>query len=78
MHRVIYTTHARKRMKQRLVTRRMVQLTLAAPDRPYSRGSLDDEEIAERRFGRRTIQVVFEEHKTGEVIIITVKARRGY
>ncbi|MGH2397826.1 MAG: DUF4258 domain-containing protein [bacterium] len=74
MRRIIYTAHARKRMRQRHVTRSMVRSTLSAPDHPYTHGRIADEEIAERRFGGRTIQVVFEERKTGEVIVITVKA----
>ena len=74
MIRIIYTAHAQRRIRQRHVTRRMVEQTLSVPDHPYRRGNVADEEIAERRFGNRIVQVVFEERKTGELIVITVKA----
>jgi hypothetical protein len=39
-------------------------------------GAVADEEVAERRFGFRQVRVVFEQRKTGEIVIITVVTRR--
>lgn len=64
-------------MRQRHVTRRMVERTLADPDRPYRQGNIADEEVAERRFGQRVVEVVFEERTKGDIVLITVKARRA-
>jgi hypothetical protein len=73
--RLIYTAHATKRMRERGITRKMVEATLAAPDGPPFRGVVADEEIAERRFDKRSVRVVFEQRKTGDAVIITVMVR---
>jgi hypothetical protein len=36
-----------------------------------------DEEVAERRFNKRRVRVVFEQRKTGDIVIITVMVRSG-
>ncbi|MEW6609312.1 MAG: hypothetical protein AB1414_18025 [bacterium] len=60
--RLIFTIHAKKRMRQRKVNRSQVEETIFDPDEPYQLGELE-EEIAIRRFGNREIWVIFEETK---------------
>ncbi len=55
----------------------MVAAALAAPHGPYRRGTIANEELAERRFGRVFVEVVFEQRKMGEIVVIAVIARRA-
>ncbi len=75
--RIIFTKHALRRMKERGVSVREVCETLFNPDRPYELGKVGDEEIATKRFGRKEVRGVFEEKKTGELIIYTVIVKRS-
>lgn len=65
MHRIVYTNHVVARMRQRRITRRMIELTLSSTDQPYRSGKIADEEIAERRFGKRVVQVGLRRTKDG-------------
>lgn len=73
MH-IIYTRHARQRMKQRKVDPEQVEETLEMPDEimPGDNG----EEIAIKRYGSREVRVVYEETSTDTVVIYTVMKPR--
>jgi hypothetical protein len=71
------TLLATMRMRERGITHKMVEATLAAPEGPPVRGMVADEEVAERRFNKRRVRVVFEQRKTGDIVIITVMVRSG-
>ena len=67
---IIYTRHARQRMKQRKVTEEQVQETLTDPDEiePGDNGG----NIAIRRYGWREVHVVYDEPEEDKYIIYTV------
>ncbi|MCC7353033.1 MAG: DUF4258 domain-containing protein [Anaerolineae bacterium] len=73
--RIIYTYHARRRMTQRTVTEEQVEETLSEPDIPYLSGAEGEEEIAVRQYGSREIRVIFEEQKSGIIVVLTVIAK---
>jgi hypothetical protein len=68
--RIIYTRHARQRMKQRNVTEEQVEETLAMPDEvePGDNGG----DIAIRRYGAREVRVVFVEPEDDNYVVYTV------
>ena len=72
--RVIFTHHARQRMRQRRISEAEVFETLGAPD-DILPGD-EHEDIAVRKFGAREILVVYEETGQGTVVIYTVMRRR--
>lgn len=68
--RIIYTRHARQRMKQRKVTEVQVEQTLAEPDdiEPGDNGG----DIAIRHYGARELRVVYDEPEEDTYLIYTV------
>lgn len=68
--RIIYTRHARQRMKQRNVTEKEVEDTLAHPDEiePGDNGG----EIAIRRYGIREVRVVYGKPEEDTYLVYTV------
>jgi len=71
---IIYTRHARQRMKQRKVEPKQVEETLETPDDllPGDNG----EEIAIKQYGNREVRVVYEETSPDTVVIYTVMKPR--
>ena len=69
MH-IVYTNHARQRMKQRKVTEQQVEETLADPDRLESGDNGGD--IAIREYDEREVHVVFKETEEESYLIFTV------
>lgn len=67
---IIYTRHARQRMRQRKVTEEQVEETLAEPDEiePGDNGG----DIAIRRYGAREVRIVFDEPEEDTYLIYTV------
>jgi hypothetical protein len=53
-----YTRHARERMTERKISKEQAQIAVLEPD-SWHYGK-DDEIIAVRKFGKRTIEVVYE------------------
>ena len=68
--RIIYTRHARLRMKQRNVTEKEVEDTLAAPDEIEAGDNGGD--IAIRRYGSREVRIVFGEPEDDTYVVYTV------
>ncbi|HEX6387122.1 MAG TPA: DUF4258 domain-containing protein [Anaerolineae bacterium] len=68
--RIIYTRHARQRMKQRKVTEEQVEETLTTPDilEPGDSGG----SIAIRRYGGREVRVVYDEPEEDVYVVFTV------
>jgi len=69
MH-IIYTRHARQRMKQRKVTEAQVEETLRDPDdiEPGDNGG----DVAIRRYDGREVRVVYSEPEEDTFVIYTV------
>lgn len=67
---IIYTRHARQRMRQRNVTEMQVTETLEMPDEIKSGDA--GEEIAIKRYGNRELRVVYEEVAANTFVIYTV------
>lgn len=72
--RIVYTHHAIQRMSQRKVSAEQILETLDSPDELVLGES--GEEIAVKRFGARTVRVVFREMDDGSVLIYTVMKSR--
>ena len=68
--RIIYTRHARQRMRQRGVTELQVEETLAEPDEiePGDNGG----DIAIRRYDGREVRVVFGKPEEDTYLVYTV------
>lgn len=68
--RIVYTRHARQRMKQRKVTESQVEETLTMPDEiePGDNGG----DIAIRRYGAREVRIVYDEPEEGTYVVYTV------
>jgi hypothetical protein len=69
MH-IIYTRHARQRMKQRKVTEAQVEETLRDPDDIKLGDNGGD--VAIRRYGGREVHVVYGEPEEDTFVIYTV------
>jgi hypothetical protein len=71
---IIYTTHAKQRMRQRKVTPEEVIDTLESPDEIV----LGDygEEIAVRRFFNREVRVVYQEADDDVLVVYTVMQQK--
>ncbi len=71
---IIYTRHARQRMKQRKIDPEQVEKTLELPDEiiPGDNG----EEIAIKQYGNREVRVVYEQTGSNTVVIYTVMKPR--
>ncbi len=69
MH-IIYTNHARQRMKQRKVTEQQVEETLASPNHLESGDNGGD--IAIREYDGREVHVVFKETEEDSYLVFTV------
>ena len=67
---IIYTNHARQRMKQRKVTEQQVAETLAAPDRLEAGDNGGD--MAIREYDGREVRVVFKETEEDVYLVFTV------
>lgn len=67
---IIYTHHARQRMKQRKVTEQQVEETLADPDEiiPGDNGG----DMAIRRYHEREVRVVYSEQSDDVFVVYTV------
>lgn len=67
---IIFTRHARQRMKQRRVTEKQVEETLTDPDKiePGDNGG----DIAIRRYGGRDVRVVYSEPSEDKYVVYTV------
>ena len=72
--RLIYTYHARQRMRQRRIAEAEVVETLEVPDEIMPGD--EHEEVAVKQFGTREIRVVFEEIGHETVVIYTVMQRK--
>jgi hypothetical protein len=72
--RIIYTRHARQRMKQRKIKPEQVEETLEIPDEllPGDNG----QEIAIKQYGNREVRVVYEETDVDSVVVYTVMKPR--
>jgi hypothetical protein len=68
--RIIYTNHARQRMKQRKVTEQQVEETLTVPDRLESGDNGGD--IAIREYDGREVHVIFKEKEEDVYLVFTV------
>jgi len=68
--RIIYTRHARQRMRQRKVTELQVEETLTKPDEIETGDNGGD--IAIRRYGEREVRVVYGEPEQDTYVIYTV------
>jgi hypothetical protein len=68
--RIIYTRHARQRMKQRKVTEAQVEETLSEPDEIESGDNGGD--MAIRRYGGREVRVVYGEPEEDTYVVYTV------
>ncbi len=66
---IIYTRHARQRMKQRGIKPEQVEETLHTPDDVLA-GDYQ-EEIAIKNYGNREVRVVYEETASGVFVIYT-------
>jgi len=73
--RIIYTQHARQRMKQRKVLEAEVVETLETPDDILA--GYQQEDVAVKRFGTREIRVVYEKTSRETVVIYTVMQRKS-
>ncbi len=71
---IIYTRHARQRMKQRKVTEMQVEETLSEPDEIQLGDNGGD--IAIRNYGEREVRVVYDEPEESTFIIFTVMKPR--
>jgi hypothetical protein len=69
MH-IIYTRHARQRMRQRKVTESQVEETLADPDEIETGDNSGD--IAIRRYDGREVRVVYGELEDDTYVVYTV------
>ncbi len=67
---IIFTRHARQRMKQRKVTEEQIQETLLNPDEIETGDNGGD--MAIRRYGGREVRVVYNEPEEDVYIILTV------
>ncbi|VAW29808.1 hypothetical protein MNBD_CHLOROFLEXI01-4137 [hydrothermal vent metagenome] len=67
---IIYTRHARQRMKKRKVTTKQVEETLTYPDKvePGDNGG----DIAIRRYGGREVRVIYGEPEENNYVVYTV------
>ena len=68
--RIIFTRHARQRMKKRKVTESQAHETLSNPDEIESGDN--DEDIAIRQYGQREVRVVYNEIEEDVYLIYTV------
>jgi hypothetical protein len=72
---IIYTYHARQRMKQRNISEAEVVETLENPDDIFPGDERED--IAVKQLGTREIRVVCEETGHGTMLIYTVMRRKS-
>ncbi len=68
--RIVYTRHARQRMKKRKVTKKQVEETLTYPDEVELGDNGSD--IAIRRYGGREVRVVYGEPEENNYVVYTV------
>jgi hypothetical protein len=68
--RIIYTRHARQRIRQRKVTESQVEETLADPDEIETGDNGGD--VAIRRYGGREVRVVYGELEDDTYVVYTV------
>jgi hypothetical protein len=68
--RIIYTRHARQRMRQRKVSEEQVEETLAEPDEIEAGDNGGN--MAIRRYGGREVRVVYSELEEDTYLIYTV------
>jgi hypothetical protein len=68
--RIIYTRHARQRMRQRKVTESQVEETLADPDEIETGDNGGD--VAILRYGGREVRVVYGELEDDTYVVYTV------
>lgn len=73
--RIIYTHHARQRMRQRKISEAEIVEALETPD-DILEGD-EQEEIAVKQFSTCEILVVYEETDDGIVVIYTVMRRKS-
>ena len=67
--RIIYTIHARKRMLERGIGEKEVELTLSNPD--FVEESLNKTLVASKKIGERILKIIYS-LQDNKIIIITV------
>jgi len=65
---VEFSSHAKRKIFQRKISRTLILNTLAEPD--HIRRSYENRKIAEKRIGKLSLRVVFVEER-GKIIVVT-------
>jgi len=64
---IIFTEHAKERLKKRKITKEEVELALKSPDKTRKEGG---KYLAEKNIGRAKIEVVYEKDKYIKIVTI--------